>query len=114
MERFLSPSPSASRPPSAMSEEEMEPLIPEQSQPSASGEQQPKILEYIGFFYGASKEKGKLKCQVKWCNKVISYSANSYYNLKSHYQKQHPKKLPDFQAALSSGSKRGRHPSGAR
>jgi hypothetical protein len=91
-------------------------ITQEQSQPTASAddEYRPRIVDHIGSFFGASKEKEKLKCQVRGCNKMISYSASSYYNLKSHYQKQHPKKFPDFVSALSSGSKRGRHSSGAR
>ena len=108
MERVLLPSPfPVSHPSSAMSEE--------QSQPSADNNmQRPRILDYIGSFFADSKEKGKLKCQVKWCKRVVSYSVKSNYNLKNHYEKKHPTRLPDLVAALSSGSKRGRRSSGAR
>jgi hypothetical protein len=108
MDRVLLSSPfSMSQPSSAMNEEQIKP-------PAANNMQRPRILDYIGSFYADCKEKGKLKCQVKWCKRVVSYSVKSNYNLKNHYEKKHPTQLPDLVAALSSGSKRGRRSSGAR
>jgi hypothetical protein len=119
IERFLvplpSPSTSTSRPLSAMSEDEQDEGI-QDSQPFAGDDlEQPRILYYIRLFYGPSEEKGKLMCKVASWKEVICYSAGkSNYNLKKHYQRNHPKRITDLVAALKKGSKQGNHPSVAK
>ena len=74
----------------------------------------PFVLQYIKSYFGPGKGSLKMKCKVTMCNKEISCAASSYNNLKVHYKTQHPLDYPAFVAALSAGSKRGRHSSGAR
>lgn len=119
MDRFLTPSPSSSRPVSvdaiSLSEEEDVIRPGTSSQPVQDNvpvNSLPLIFEHIECYFGPSKANGKMQC--KFCNKEISYSATSYYNLKSHYERQHREEYSNFVAALSAGSKRGRHSSGAR
>ncbi len=77
----------------------------------------PYVYEFIKAFWGPSKREMSFKCRVKYCNSDIKYSSTSFYNLKKHYEKQHPQQHSDFVAALSAGyayKKRGRNTSGAR
>jgi hypothetical protein len=78
----------------------------------------PRICEYIRSYFAPTKKEMALKCLAKLggksCGREIKYSATSFNNLKAHYKSQHPLEAPDFMAALSAGSKRGRHSSGAR
>ena len=119
MDRYLTPS---SRPGSAAavspSEEGEVPRLGTSSQGDSQPAQDnvpvdslPLISHYIGSYFVPSKTSWKMKC--KLCNKEISYSRTSYYNLKSHYQRQHRAEYTNLVAALSAGCKRGRHsPSG--
>jgi len=138
MERFLAP---ASRPSSAMSsvsdDERPAPpviLLDDDAVSSGGGNDSntasgggndsntantniPYVYEFIKAFWGPSKKEMTFKCRAKFCNKEIKYTSVSFYNLKTHYEKQHPHECPDFLAALTAGyayKKRSRNASGAR
>ncbi|KAG0716265.1 hypothetical protein GWK47_010131 [Chionoecetes opilio] len=98
MDRFLTPSPASSRPGSAAamspSEEEVVPRPGTSSQGDSQPAQDnvpvdslPLIFQHIKSYFGPGKTNGKVKCKI--CNKEITYSATSNYNMKSHYERQH-------------------------
>ncbi|KAG0729471.1 hypothetical protein GWK47_030268 [Chionoecetes opilio] len=105
MDRFLTSSPASSRPGSAAamspSEEEVVPRPGTSSQGDSQPAQDnvpvdslPLIFQHIKSYFGPDKTNGKVKCKI--CNKEITYSATSNYNMKSHYERQHRGGYPNL------------------
>lgn len=121
MDAFLTPLPSSrsDSAPSKKPSEEEQSSRPDTSscqaenqcaQGNVPADSLPQIFQEIKGFFGPGKTNGKVKCTM--CQKEITYSSKSNFNIKSHYDRQHKGEYTNLVAALSGASKRGRLPSG--